>query len=334
MPWQSPNEYRASLDRAEPRLAGASMLSEAERRQEAVAAAPAVACPNCSGLADHVSDATAGDLPPYPIAGLTAPMVFTLQPCGCRVSAEWTAEFTAEVTRRLEGREPRAVVVPEGVRKAQLARYQKHLTALYTVQRTHALRPEQRAAVERWIVVCGDQIQRLCPGPHNQAPPPQTGVPVFRHADNSLRPSPAYAGQKPDGHVPRPEPAPTWTDIVDASRDRTDAILTGVQAGLISPAAATEALGLTTEPKLGRTRNGQHSVRLGDIYRVFVTEKEAQEYATQLRLAPGFTARMTPPPAVPGPAAAPPPPPPEVLPPKHAKRRRSLRRLDDDSEKS
>lgn len=177
-----------------------------------------IPCPACAQPVSHISDATNpyrratttpggqvtySDPPPPPIADLDpVPMAYTVDPCGCRVTQDWAAAFAAETLRRQGGLPPLPVVdMTPAQRQKRLDRLQDQLTRLYKARSTLPLMPSQVEAVDAWVVIVADQMQRLYPPPAADTKP---GQPVYRAADGTLSPVPAYDGQLPAGLVTTP----------------------------------------------------------------------------------------------------------------------------------
>jgi hypothetical protein len=162
------------------------MLYEAEARDELVAKEPALKCPSCGQVAYDVAAAVnpytrtlkdtsgksyQGSVPKWPLASKEPPTQFyCIEPCGCRVDHIWAGFFQLEVNSRLEGGTPRPVtqVGPKALAH-RLKLLEDDLAKLYSLS-SHKLPPEEREAVDYWIVIVADLIQRTCPGPHNMKP--------------------------------------------------------------------------------------------------------------------------------------------------------------------
>lgn len=163
------------------------MLYEAEIFSDAVNASPKLLCPCCGQSASDIAGAKQlyqvdikessgkshkGDVPPCPVSGLDVPaMVYSVEPCGCRVSAEWAGAFSAELHSRVSGNKPKAVVdMTAKQREAKLAFLTGKLSELYSLQTVCASTNAPREAVDYWIVIVADQMQRLVPSPLNMDP--------------------------------------------------------------------------------------------------------------------------------------------------------------------
>lgn len=271
-------------------LRTAGLLYQAEASEKA-AAKPALTCPSCGEVAtdiagakqlyqmDHqeaVGKSYKGDLPPCPVSGLSRPdMLYTVEPCGCRVSQEWAGAFTAEMQSRLSDNPPKAISdMTAKQRAAKVAHYQDRLSALYSLQAVDNP-PETKEAIDYWIVVCADQIQRLSPGAHNkkpmakpleskvqgwantngfhtpplpfaEPPPVGDGTPLYRMSNGTVCTLPQYEGQlpcgiaqgPPDGHGKVPAfPVKSKVDFKKqaSAQDVLDAAVLAAQAGLIDP---------------------------------------------------------------------------------------------------
>jgi len=225
---------------------------------------PRMCCPNCGARAHDIKDGGQvytrdilesggkthkGDIPKCPIPGLDIPtMAYTVSPCGCRVSVEWAGAFAAELQSRLGGSKPAPIIgVTPKQREFKLNKLEADLARLYALQ--DKATGAQKEAVDYWIVVVADQIQRLCPGKHNQQPLPKklepeviqwavknahsqptaqvtttpyypllasqggalpAGTPLYQSASGAMSTVPVYSGQKPAGHYAVPgHPNPT-----------------------------------------------------------------------------------------------------------------------------
>ncbi len=275
------------------------MLYEAEVHADAVNAHPALKCPSCGQPASGIAGAKQlylldvqetggkshkGDVPPCPVPGFPGPPphVYSVEPCSCRVSQEWAGAFSAELQSRLAGGKPRAVVdMTAKQREKKLAHLEGVLADLYAVS-ANPDKTAQKEAADYWAVIVADQIQRLCPGPHNmkpapkplepkveswansngfakppvdwgqgllnaetiqklhlmqklqeanmisassllgmfglgkkaeEAPPVQTGTPVYAQVDGTVSTTPAYQGQKPTGFVAAPPKKSNWAHV-------------------------------------------------------------------------------------------------------------------------
>jgi hypothetical protein len=200
-------------------------------------------CPNCgqpvSGLANGKSyqidvketggKSHKGDIPPCPVPGMfgSLPMVYTADPCGCRVSTLWASTFQLEQNSRADGHPPKPVQIPEATRLRDLKQMEANLGRLYSVQTTSDPDSPTRKAADFWVVVVADQIQRLCPGKHNTRPspkplnqivtdwakangltvpgveeqPPGVGVPLYSQPNGTMGKTPSHPGQQPSGYV-------------------------------------------------------------------------------------------------------------------------------------
>lgn len=265
-------------------LAGMFALSQSTKLSVAV-----IRCPNCQEPVEGLDGAeqlykvvvgkTKIDVPPCPVSGLDLPtMTYTVAPCGCRVSSEWAGAFTCEKNRREDGEPPQPVVgLSRKQRDERVKFYQGKLQALYALQAA-TNPPETREAIDTWIVIVADQIQRLCPGTHNTAVKPLTPK-VQEWADAN-----AFA-------VPKFEVTPPADK--ETTGDATAAYLSLLQQTTMQKNSKL--------PEVVQTRNKQWSVRLGDIYKVFVTKPEADDYAAQLaNVTAGFAETMSKPPEVRG----------------------------------
>lgn len=353
MPWDSEEQFRAKAEGLsglpkkivkvedqspiQKQLQKMGMLYVAEAT-EAAAVSPPLTCPSCGQLVTDIVGATQlyqvdvketggkshkGDPPPCPVSGLDLPpALFTTEPCGCRVYHDWAGGFTAELQSRMSGNPPKAVkTMTKKERDKLLAHYQDRMSALMSLQAAPNTK-EQKEAVDYWLVICADQIQRLCPGAHNKKPLPKTlepkvaewaadkglqdpqvcfvgeppeidnGTPLYRMSDGTVSPFPAYAGQAACGIAQGPinptgkllmkkaEIAPKiTTDFVQGSSvAAATQMLELMKAGLVSNQTAMSVL----PPEISKTRNGQHAVRHGNIYRVFELYDDAIKFANSL----------------------------------------------------
>ena len=176
-----------------------------------------------------------GSLPPCPVPGFDVPqMLFTVEPCGCKVSHEWAGSFSGEMQSRLNGNKPKPILpMSEATRAARLVKLEQTLTKLYSSQAL-AGDTETKKDVDYWIVVVIDQMQRLCPGAHNKAAPkplspevsswagknglptpetefkgiliPKPGDTLYKQSDGKYGPLPAYQGQDPVVIMPPSNP--------------------------------------------------------------------------------------------------------------------------------
>lgn len=315
-------------------------LIDAAEASEHAAAHPALRCPCCGEVAADIAGATQlyqidvaegggkshkADIPPCPVSGLNLPaMAYTVEPCGCRVSSDWAGGFSRELLSRANGGTPKPLVdLSDKQRAEKIAHYGDRLKALYALQAV-ANPPETKAAVDYWIVVCADQLQRLAPSGHNRKPPAkpleakvadwadkngfttppeptpvQEGVPVYRQANGTVGTTPTYAGQEPCGFTTAPA-APKFDFAPVGGEEQFQAALAAAQTGAVSSQTLMKLAGITPpaapeEPELKQTRSGQFSVRFGDIYKVFTNHGEAKAYADQLKnVTPGFAAKMKP----------------------------------------
>ncbi len=179
------------------------MLYAAEDHSDAINAAPPLNCPCCGQRAVDLAGATQiyrvdvkeaggkshkGDVPPCPLSSLIhPPMFYTVEPCGCRVSQEWAGAFSAELQSRMDGQPPKAVVdMTQKQRDAKLAVLEGQLSKLYALQAVST--GQAKEGIDYWIVIVADQIQRLCPGPHNMKPSQPLTPKVANWAEaNSLK---------------------------------------------------------------------------------------------------------------------------------------------------
>lgn len=276
MAWQSEEQFRAAAGGGTIRLA--DNLVDAADASDHAAAAPALKCPCCGEVAVDIAGAqqlyqvdvkeTGGkshkaDIPPCPIPGLDLPaMAYTVEPCGCRVSSDWAGGFSRELLSRTNGGKPKPLVdLTDKERAKKIAHYGDRLKALYALQAAYNT-PEGKAAVDYWIVVCVDQMQRLAPSGHNRKPPAKpldpkvadwasrngfttpptpeqiaSEVAVYRMTDGTVSTKPAYPGQEPIGYTAAPS-APKPPKVVFEDTDHEDAMAAAVlaaQAGLIKP---------------------------------------------------------------------------------------------------
>lgn len=178
------------------------MLYEAETHSDAINASPALKCPCCGQPASGISGAAQlylldvpetngkthkGDVPPCPVPGFPGPPphVYSVEPCACRVSQEWAGSFSAELQSRLAGGTPKAVQdMTTKQREKKLAHLESVLSDLYAVSGSPA-NTSQKEAADYWAVIVADQIQRLCPGPHNMKPAPTPLTPKVEKWANS-----------------------------------------------------------------------------------------------------------------------------------------------------
>lgn len=122
------------------------------------------------------------------------------------------------------------------------------------------------------------------------------GTLVYRKADGTLSPNPAYQGQLAFGTVmgKSSELGSVLADTGKAKiQNAVDAMKLAVQmhdSGIISKQSLQEqfathmpaTLDHDEKPKILKTKNGQYGVSHGDVYKVFVTIEEAQAFAAQL----------------------------------------------------
>jgi hypothetical protein len=312
-------------------------LIDAAEASEHAAAHPALRCPCCGEVAADIAGATQlyqldvaegggkshkADIPPCPVSGLNLPaMAYTVEPCGCRVSSDWAGGFSRELLSRANGGVPKPLVdLTDQQRAEKIAHYGDRLKALYALQAV-ANPPETKAAVDYWIVVCADQLQRLAPSGHNRKPPAkpleakvadwadkngfttppeptpvQEGVPVYRQANGTVGLTPTYAGQEPCGFTSAPSTPKVEFGPV-GGEEAFQAALAAAQIGAVGTKDLMKLAGIAPpdEPELSTTRSGQFAVRYGDIYKVFTNHGEAKAYAEQLKqVTPGFAAKMKP----------------------------------------
>lgn len=271
------------------------MLYDAEMHADAINAAPALRCPSCgepaAGIAGasqlyQISVAEGGgkshkaNVPPCPVGGLEHPlMVYSVEPCGCRVNAEWAGAFTAELNSRISGNAPKAVNgLSEKAKAKRLTFLEEKLSALYCLQNeldavvlpgpdgTQWLpftdTATTKEAVDYWIVIVADQIQRLCPGAHNTTPTPK---PLCAQVTDWVN---------REGFTPPPS-----VPMVFESQ-----FLGGYPANLVQTVGVPPAVvqGDPDKLQIRKTKAGQWSVLYGDVYKVFTTPKEADEFAAKL----------------------------------------------------
>lgn len=355
MPWESEEQFRAKAEGLsglpkktvkvedqtpfQKQLKSVGMLYMAEA-SEAAAASPPLTCPSCGQLVTDIVGATQlyqidvketggkshkGDPPPCPVSGLELPpALFTTEPCGCRVFHDWAGGFQAEMQSRLAGNPAKAIkAMSQKDRDKLLAHYQNKMSALMSLQAAPST-AEQKEAIDYWLVICADQMQRLCPGAHNKKPLPKTltpkvadwaagkglhdpqvcfvednptpidnGTPLYRMGDGTVSPYPAYAGQEPCGIAQGPMnpegklmmkkagKVPTITAGSDWGPSPLAAatqMMELMKAGLVSNQTAMSML----PPEISKTRNGQHAVRHGNVYRVFELYDDAIKFAASL----------------------------------------------------
>lgn len=200
------------------------MLYAAEARGELVAKEPALKCPSCDQVAYDVAAAVnpytrtlkdtggksyQGSVPKWPLSSPEPPTQFyCVEPCGCRVDHIWAGLFRLELNRRMEGGKlmPVKQVGPQALAH-RLKRLEDDLAALYSMS-SHILTGEQREAVDYWIVIVADLIQRTCPGPHNMKPSPTAVGPKVA----------AWASEKgmavPPVAPPTKKPGIDWASIM------------------------------------------------------------------------------------------------------------------------
>lgn len=189
--------------------------------------APPIACPNCGRTVDNIKAGTPAylrsftdpefgtlkkdrTLPPCPVSGFDAEILFmTAEPCGCRVHNEWAGAFAAERSHRKMGLPPKLVTGPS---PQQIAKENQKLTdalaKLYGLQ-AEAEGP-QKLAVDYWIVVVGDQLQRLHPGQHNIAASPRSLESEVRNWASENGHTMPTDPVDPFGLNPHPGKAETW----------------------------------------------------------------------------------------------------------------------------
>jgi len=262
------------------------LVEMSEKLTEAVQRAPAMRCPNCDEICGGVSPvgetytirvreregkSHEASIPPCPVSGFeTHPITYTAEPCGCRVTHMWASAFATELRRREENQQPKPVVdMTDRQRTERLRFLERKLAELYSLQ-ISATTGHRKEAVDYWIVVVADQIQRTCPGAHNRAP----AAPISEKVT-------AWAGEK-GFTVPRV--------VIDTSRDgstqaeKLAALQQMAQSGLASTEslaalftnAATEA---DDRAFIRNTRSGQYGVHYKGAYRVFVDYELARAYA-------------------------------------------------------
>lgn len=143
--------------------------------EQVVGLEPRMACPDCGGVCSGIAAAE----PQYQIPPVEGPAsavvdgdppryLYSLEPCGCRVSQEWAAAWQAERNRRLAGQKPGPIVdmTPEQ-RKERARALEDRISKLYSLVATA---PGSREAAEYLLVVYTDQLVRLHPGAHNKVP--------------------------------------------------------------------------------------------------------------------------------------------------------------------
>lgn len=164
------------------------MLYDAEKREAAIHASPALRCPNCNEPACDIVDAVnpynrylkdtggksyEGAPPKWPLSSPEPHLHFyCVEPCGCRVDHVWAGFFQLELKSRMEGGEPHDLNKLLPGPKAQQARLdslEADLAKLYALQGSPTT-DDAKEAVDYWIVIVADLIQRVCPGQHNHKP--------------------------------------------------------------------------------------------------------------------------------------------------------------------
>lgn len=281
-----------------PRPQTGGMLYEAELLNDAVAAEPALKCPNCgqpvTGIAGaktlYQVDVREGpgkshkaDVPDCPVAWpWPVPVVFVVDPCGCRVTQDWASAFSAELSSRIAGRPPKPLALPTAAQtQKRIDQLTDKLSQLYSVQ-ANPVTVERKRAADYWSVIVADQIQRLVPGGHNTPradtplnsevvtwanansfakPPDQAvpvmpaiggGSPVYRMSNGTVSSVPAYPGQEPCGIAQGP------------------------------PGPKTKP----PPPELFQDNKGQWKVRYNNQVRAFLSHGEAKGYADKLDVGP------------------------------------------------
>lgn len=191
------------------------MLYEAEARDELVGKDPAIKCPSCNQVAYDVVGAVnpytrtlkdgggksyQGSVPKWPLYTPEPPTQFyCVEPCGCRVDHTWAGAFQRELGFRLSNLPPKPVVISAQAAAHRLKSLEADLANLYTMQTMGGFVPQE--AVDYWIVIVADLIQRTCPGPHNTKPMPNTLVPAVQDwaVEKGIMPPPVKSTTKKPG---------------------------------------------------------------------------------------------------------------------------------------
>ncbi len=338
------------------------MLYEAEKHTKVVGAAPALRCPCCGSLAANIAGASdiyqirikesggkshMGSVPPCPLSGVEHPgMQYTIDPCGCRVSQHWAGEFQRELLSRLDGKPPKAIQdLTTHQRAGRLKVLENRLSALYALQAQQNT-PQMVEAIDYWIVIVADQMQRLCPSPLNAAPKKLSNA-VAAWADaGCLAVPPTETPSVNSKGWPQPSQTVDWkVELLPQAPMAEGMRVYRMQDGSVSPTPAFEGqipcgivqapspkMDPTPEiPDIRRTKMGQYGVRYKDKYEVFQTWGEADARAKSMMLAdlaPKAKPELketTPAPYAAKPAA----PAPEPVVDKTVKKRRTIRKIDE-----
>ena len=155
------------------------MMFESTAREKALALEPRLCCPNCGQpVSGFINAVQQYKTPPAvtstadcPFPELLQRMSYTLEPCSCRVTPEWAAEFTNELNRRMAGETPLPICdLTTTQRHQQVKKIEAQISDLYS-RLDKAATTEAKARIQYYLVLAVDYLMRLTPGAHNCVKP-------------------------------------------------------------------------------------------------------------------------------------------------------------------
>jgi hypothetical protein len=150
--------------------------------EAAAALMPRVRCPHCDGAVTRLGgEANVRHTPP-PGVDVPADLIYSAEPCGCRVHESWAGAFSAEIARRLMGETPAAVT--DGMTPAERDRRRRALEDEIAHHSGFAKHedPEVARRAQYRALIAVDRLMRLVPGSHNRVPKVAVGAEVLAWA--------------------------------------------------------------------------------------------------------------------------------------------------------